>query len=55
MENEKKMIFSDFVIFPTVGNNENKKNIYNKKKNLVQKTWVGLLPNCIARAGNIVL
>ena len=26
------MIFSDFVIFPTVGNNE-KKNIYNEKKN----------------------
>ena len=50
------MIFSDFVIFPTVGNNENKKNIFiMKKKILVQKTWVGLLPNCIARAGNIVL
>ena len=51
---EKKIIFSDFVIFPTVGNNENKK-IFIKKKKLVQKTWVGLLPNCIARARNIVL
>ena len=29
MGNEKKMIF---VIFPTVGNNENKKNIYKEKK-----------------------
>ena len=27
----------------------------NEKKKLVHKMWVGLLPNCIARAGGIVL
>ena len=41
MGNEKKMIFVIFVIFPTVGNNENKKNIYKEKKKKFSAENVG--------------
>ena len=42
MENGKKnLIFSDFVIFPTVGNNENKKKIFIMKKKKFSAENVG--------------
>ena len=45
------VLFSDFFLLEIMKT----KIFIMKKKNLVQKTWVGLLPNCIARAGGIVL